>query len=64
MKILTSKNKKRNSSLVEDFYFNMVQLASFSSEVLSLALGCIIHSLTVRINYKSTRRIKKIVFSL
>jgi hypothetical protein len=59
LKILTSKNKKRNNSLAEDFHFNMVQLASFSSEVLSLALGCIIHRLTVHIHYKSERRIKK-----
>jgi hypothetical protein len=37
--------------MAEDFHFNMVQLASVSSVVLSLALGYIhiIHQLTVRI---------------
>jgi len=48
--------------MAEDFHFNMVQLASVSSVVLSLALGYIIHQLTVRTNYKSTRRIKKRFF--
>lgn len=37
LKILTS--KKRNNSMAEDFHFNMVQLASVSSVILSLALG-------------------------
>lgn len=64
LKILTSK-KRNNSSMAEDFHFNMVQLASVSSVVLSLALGYIIHQLTVCIDYKSTRRMrKKIVFFL
>jgi hypothetical protein len=45
--------------MAEDFHFNMVQLASVSSVVLSLALNYLIHQLTGRINYKSTRRIKK-----
>ena len=58
LKILTSK-KRNNSSMAEDFHFNMVQLASVSSVVLSLALGYIIHQLTVCIDYKSTRRMRK-----
>jgi hypothetical protein len=41
----------KKKSTAEDFHFNMVQLACV---VLSLALGYIIHQLTVRINYKST----------